>query len=75
MRKMESGEIIYKSQIECSVAKVVAHSFSTAGDDLLVFGQNGSIEVFLPPTEIDKKKRKAVDENEALRKVTVFSKI
>ncbi|CBY18271.1 unnamed protein product [Oikopleura dioica] len=69
MRKMESGEIIYKSQIECSVAKVVAHSFSTAGDDLLVFGQNGSIEVFLPPTEIDKKKRKAVDENEALRKI------
>ena len=72
MRRMASGEIIYKSQIECAVAKVVAHSFSNDGDDLLVFGQNGSIEVFLPPTEIDKKKRKAVDENEALRKVNIF---
>ena len=49
LRKLSTGEMIYKNQLKSSIASIITGSFNQSHDEsILVFDAQGEFELFTP---------------------------
>ena len=69
MRRIQNGEIMFKSQMSSSIAQIIVASIQEEQESVLITDISGKLELFNPPTETDIDRRKTGIQNEAVRKI------
>ena len=69
MRRIKNGEILFKSQMQSSIAKILVSTFQGEDNAVLVVDISGGLELFTVPSIIDDERRKTEVGNDVLRKI------